>query len=79
VSTYGRFWVSPEANQSRFSGSALESTSSDGHFFEKAHLPWARQAPFQTVHSVSRFLSLSKSPQPSFTSQSRFASRLRMA
>jgi len=23
------------------------------------HLPWAREVPFQTVHSVSRFLSLS--------------------
>ena len=25
----------------------------------RAHLPWAREAPFQTVHSVSRFLCLS--------------------
>jgi hypothetical protein len=24
-----------------------------------AHLPWAREVPFQTIHSVSRFLSLS--------------------
>ena len=24
-----------------------------------ARLPWAREVPFQTVHSVSRFLSLS--------------------